>query len=66
MIQGCAVPRSRPVRLERIAGIGVDRMGALADAGGRDLLRLENLDTDVTSPRGGPGRILVAHGGDLF
>jgi hypothetical protein len=36
--------RRRPKRLEHIAGIGVDRMGAIADAGGRDLLRLENLD----------------------
>jgi N-succinyldiaminopimelate aminotransferase len=39
--------RSRPKRLEHITGIGVDRMGAIADAGTRDLLRLENLDTDV-------------------
>lgn len=43
--------RARPRRLEHIAGIGVDRMGAIADApgraGARDLLRLENLDTDV-------------------
>jgi N-succinyldiaminopimelate aminotransferase len=39
--------RTRPKRLEHIAGIGVDRMGAIADAGTRGLLRLENLDTDV-------------------
>jgi aspartate/methionine/tyrosine aminotransferase len=39
--------RPRPQRLAHIAGIGVDRMGALADAGGRNLLRLENLDTDI-------------------
>lgn len=39
--------RQRPKRLEHITGIGVDRMGAIADAGTRDLLRLENLDTDV-------------------
>lgn len=39
--------RARPKRLEHITGIGVDRMGAIADAGARDLLRLENLDTDV-------------------
>lgn len=39
--------RSRPNRLAHITGIGVDRMGALADAGTRDLLRLENLDTDI-------------------
>jgi aspartate/methionine/tyrosine aminotransferase len=40
-------PRRRPERLRHIAGIGVDRMGALADASGRDFLRLENLDTDI-------------------
>jgi N-succinyldiaminopimelate aminotransferase len=39
--------RLRPKRLEHITGIGVDRMGAIADAGTRDFLRLENLDTDV-------------------
>jgi aspartate/methionine/tyrosine aminotransferase len=39
--------RPRPKRLAHITGIGVDRMGAIADAGTRDLLRLENLDTDV-------------------
>ncbi len=39
--------RPRPKRLAHITGIGVDRMGAIADAGARDLLRLENLDTDV-------------------
>ncbi len=38
--------RKRPQRLAHITGIGVDRMGAIGDAG-RDLLRLENLDTDV-------------------
>lgn len=38
---------ARPSRLTHIAGIGVDRMGTLADAAGRNLLRLENLDTDV-------------------
>jgi N-succinyldiaminopimelate aminotransferase len=37
----------RPTRLKHIAGIGVDRMGSLADESGRDLLRLENLDTDI-------------------
>jgi N-succinyldiaminopimelate aminotransferase len=37
----------RPRRLGQLAGIGVDRMGAVADSSGRDLLRLENLDTDV-------------------
>ena len=39
--------RIRPKRLEHITGIGVDRMGAIADAGARDFLRLENLDTDI-------------------
>jgi N-succinyldiaminopimelate aminotransferase len=33
--------------LRDIVGIGVDRMGSLADASGRDFLRLENLDTDI-------------------
>jgi aspartate/methionine/tyrosine aminotransferase len=42
-----AMPRTRPARLQHIAGIGVDRMGSLADAGGRDFLRLENLDVDL-------------------
>lgn len=41
------MPRVRPTRLTHIAGIGVDRMGALADASGRDFLRLENLDVDI-------------------
>src|SRR5215468_9056421 len=39
--------RPRPSRLHNIAGIGVDRMGALADASGSDMLRLENLDVDI-------------------
>lgn len=39
--------RRRPARLEHIAGIGVDRMGSIADASGKDFLRLENLDTDI-------------------
>lgn len=39
--------RHRPARLDGMAGIGVDRMGDLADAAGADLLRLENLDTDL-------------------
>src|SRR5690349_9578639 len=42
------MPRTRPARLQHIAGIGVDRMGAIADADpSRDYLRLENLDTDI-------------------
>jgi N-succinyldiaminopimelate aminotransferase len=39
--------RPRPSRLRDIVGIGVDRMGSIADASGRDFLRLENLDTDI-------------------
>jgi aspartate/methionine/tyrosine aminotransferase len=36
-----------------MAGIGVDRMGALADQlNSPDVLRLENLDTDLRPPRG--------------
>lgn len=41
------MPRPRPVRLQHIAGIGVDRMGAIADASEQDFLRLENLDIDI-------------------
>ena len=38
----------RPARLSGMTGIGVDRMGDLADAAeSADVLRLENLDTDV-------------------
>jgi N-succinyldiaminopimelate aminotransferase len=37
----------RPNRLKHIAGIGVDRVGSLADESGRDFLRLENLDIDI-------------------
>jgi aspartate/methionine/tyrosine aminotransferase len=39
--------RPRPARMTHIAGIGVDRMGSIADASGRDFLRLENLDVDI-------------------
>lgn len=40
--------RIRPARLFDIAGIGVDRMGSIADADtAKDFLRLENLDTDI-------------------
>jgi len=44
---------SRVSRLRGLPGIGVDRVGAAADAAaqsGRDLLRLENLDTDLRPP----------------
>ena len=38
----------RPARLAGMTGIGVDKMGNLADeTGGGDILRLENLDTDL-------------------
>lgn len=37
----------RPARLQHVAGIGVDRMGSIADHADVDLLRLENLDTDI-------------------
>jgi N-succinyldiaminopimelate aminotransferase len=39
--------RPRPSRMQHIAGIGVDRMGSIADAAGGDFLRLENLDVDI-------------------
>src|SRR5580693_3228915 len=39
--------RCRPSRLKQIVGIGVDRMGSIADASGADFLRLENLDVDI-------------------
>src|SRR5690349_2122864 len=40
-------------RLQGMAGIGVDRMGALADQlNSPDVLRLENLDTDLRPPKG--------------
>jgi N-succinyldiaminopimelate aminotransferase len=42
-----AMKRNRPARLTHITGIGVDRMGSLADSSGKDYLRLENLDTDI-------------------
>jgi aspartate/methionine/tyrosine aminotransferase len=46
------MPRTTKVsRLEHVPGIGVDRMGNAADAArDRDVLRLENLDTDVPPP----------------
>lgn len=38
-------------RLSAIPGIGVDKMGNAADADGRpEMLRLENLDTDIAPP----------------
>ncbi len=46
--------KTMPVsRLSGMAGIGVDRMGSLADrAADPELLRLENLDTDLRPPPG--------------
>ncbi len=56
--------RARPARLQHIAGIGVDRMGALADASGRDFLRLENLDTDIPPDPAAIERTRAAAGND--
>ena len=44
--------RQRPSRMRHIAGIGVDRMGSIADASGADFLRLENLDVDIPPDAG--------------
>lgn len=42
-------------RLRHIPGINVDKMGNAADAlGDPDMLRLENLDTDIAPPRAEP------------
>jgi aspartate/methionine/tyrosine aminotransferase len=53
--------RQRPERLRHIAGIGVDRMGAIADASGKDFLRLENLDVDIP-----PDPEAIAHARDAI
>lgn len=58
------MPRSRPARLKDIAGIGVDRMGSIADASGRDFLRLENLDTDIPPDAAAIERTRAAAGED--
>jgi N-succinyldiaminopimelate aminotransferase len=55
---------TRPRRLEHVAGIGVDRMGSIADASGRDFLRLENLDTDVPPDPEAIARTRAAAGED--
>jgi aspartate/methionine/tyrosine aminotransferase len=55
--------RRRPQRLAGIAGIGVDRMGAIADVRG-DMLRLENLDTDIAPDAGAIERTWRAAGDD--
>ncbi len=45
-------PHKRPSRLHSLAGIGVDRMGDRADlVQAPDVLRLENLDTDLQPAR---------------
>ncbi|WP_186418395.1 pyridoxal phosphate-dependent aminotransferase [Bosea sp. CS1GBMeth4] len=56
--------RSRPARLRHIAGIGVDRMGSIADASGKDFLRLENLDTDIPPDPAAIARTVRAAGED--
>ncbi len=58
------MPHLRPARLTHIAGIGVDRMGSLADASGRDMLRLENLDTDIPPDPEAVARTRAAAGED--
>jgi aspartate/methionine/tyrosine aminotransferase len=40
----------RAKRIEAIRGFGIDRVAAAADAGGRSVLRMENLDTDLPLP----------------
>jgi aspartate/methionine/tyrosine aminotransferase len=40
----------RATRIEPIVGFGIDRVAAAADAGGRSVLRMENLDTDLPLP----------------
>jgi aspartate/methionine/tyrosine aminotransferase len=37
-------------RMEPIRGFGIDRVAAAADEGGRSVLRMENLDTDLPLP----------------
>jgi aspartate/methionine/tyrosine aminotransferase len=37
-------------RIESIRGFGIDRVAAAADIGGRSVLRMENLDTDLPLP----------------
>src|ERR671934_701088 len=40
----------RAERIEPIRGFGIDRVAAAADEGGRSVLRMENLDTDLPLP----------------
>lgn len=52
-------------RLKDIPGIGVDKMGQAADdAGNSDMLRLENLDTDLRPPEEALEATLAAIGRD--
>jgi aspartate/methionine/tyrosine aminotransferase len=37
-------------RMDSIRGFGIDQVAAAADAGGRSVLRMENLDTDLPLP----------------
>ena len=60
------MPRSSKVsRLEQVPGIGVDRMGNAADAAhDPEILRLENLDTDILPPAVAIEATFKAIGGD--
>jgi N-succinyldiaminopimelate aminotransferase len=58
------MPHRRPARLHHIAGIGVDRMGSIADASGKDFLRLENLDVDIPPDAEAIARTCQAAGED--
>lgn len=52
-------------RLADIPGIGVDRLGNAADAAGDgEMLRLENLDTDIPPPRAAIDATIAAIGRD--
>ncbi len=52
-------------RLTAIPGIGVDRMGNAADMDSRpEMLRLENLDTDVAPPKAAISATMAAIGRD--
>lgn len=59
-----SIQRRRPARLQHVAGIGVDRMGSIADAAGRDFLRLENLDVDIPPDAAAVERTRAAAGTD--
>jgi aspartate/methionine/tyrosine aminotransferase len=59
-----SIQRRRPARLQHVAGIGVDRMGSIADAAGGDFLRLENLDVDIPPDAAAVERTRAAAGTD--